>query len=315
MTALRAKRGKKGKNKKAGRRSLNLFLLFLLAAATMTAGFFFIFLHDGGKTLSGSPTILKKQAKKTIRPPAYEEPATSAPPAAPGTAGKKTSGHPPPGKPLVAIIVDDMGYQPGIGRGLLALDLPLSFAFLPFAPFNQELLTTAHAKGRDILLHLPLEAADPKWNPGPGALSTAMDTYTLKASLHKDLKAVPQAIGINNHMGSRFTADPAAMRRLFGAMQDLDLFFVDSLTSPKSAAYGLAGQMGVRAGRRNVFLDNEQIPEKIISQLESLISYAKKHGQAVGICHPHPATLEALRRFRPQLLKQTEVVGIHRLVH
>jgi len=315
MAGNPSRKGKPRKRKPAKRRFLLFFLPAILAVSAVAAVLLFQLRHDEGKLPLPMP-ILKDQAKKKPALPIYEEPPSR--PAPIRAAGKTTTTAKSPfpaSKPRIAIIVDDMGYRHDIGKDLLSLDLPLSFAFLPFAPYNEQLLALVQAKGRDILLHLPLEAADRKWDPGPGKLTTAMDAAMLAAELRKNLQTVPQAIGVNNHMGSRFTADPAAMRSLLEAVRDLNLFFVDSLTSPASTAYTLAGQMGIKTERRNVFLDNELMPEKIIDQLKTLVTHAKKHGQAIGICHPHPATVVALRRYQEELLAQAHVVGIQQLVH
>ncbi len=314
------KPARKGAKKKSGH-SLGLFCLFLFVAATLAAGFYFMVLYPGTPTKITLP-ILSEQAKKKPLPqkaempaPLYEEPSLpqQVPPIA--TRSRKPEKTTRSGRPLVAIVIDDMGNRQNTGRALLALDLPLSFSFLPSTPFSEELQKEAQAKGRDILLHLPLEPMDPKWNPGPGTLTTSMDPDTMKTIFREDLQAVPKAIGVNNHMGSRFTSNPQAMRTLLAMVQTRNLFFLDSVTAPKSVAYDLARDMGIKAERRTVFLDNDQNPDKIMAQLDLLIKLAGEHGQAVGIGHPNPATVEALRRYQSQLRSQTEMVGVSRLVH
>ncbi len=315
------KPSRKGAKKKRARR-LGLFCLFLFVAATLAAGFYFMVLYPGKQPGAPLPILSGQAKQKPLRqgaeslfPPLYEEPALphQAPPVA--IRAKKPGKTPLPGRPLVAIVIDDMGYRQNTGKALLALDLPLSFAFLPFTPFSEELQQEAQARGRDILLHLPLEPMDPKANPGPGALSTAMDPEAMKARFHEDLQAVPKAIGVNNHMGSRFTANPQAMRTLLALVRTRGLFFLDSVTAADSVAYDLALAMGIQAERRTVFLDNDQNPDKIMAQLDLLVRLAGEHGQAVGIGHPYPATVEALRRYQSQLRTRTEMVGVSRLVH
>ena len=318
------KPARKGAIKKWGRR-LGLFCLFLFVAATLAAGVYFMMFYPGTPAKI-TPPQLSKQAKKKPLPqggkplpsrqaPLYEEPALphQAPPLA--SHPKKPEKAPLSGRPLVAIVIDDMGYLQNTGKALLALDLPLSFAFLPFTPFSAELQKEAQARGRDILLHLPLEPVDPKWDPGPGALTTAMNPETMTSLFREDLKEVPKAIGVSNHMGSRFTADPQAMRTLLPLVRGRNLFFLDSVTASRSVAYDLARTMGIKAERRTVFLDNDQSPDKIMAQLDLLLQLAGKHGQAVGIGHPYPATVEALRRYQAQLRARTEMVGVSRLVH
>ena len=314
---------RKGARKKMSRR-LGLFCLFLFVAATLVAGFYFIVLYPGKQQGAPAPLpLLSGQSKhkplrqetESLSAPLYEEPALphQAPPVAirPKRPGKKTLTD----KPLVAIVIDDMGYRQNTGKALLALDLPLSFAFLPFTPFSEELQQEAQAKGCDILLHLPLEPMDQKTNPGPGALTANMDPEAMQSLFQKDLQAVPKAIGLNNHMGSRFTANSQAMRTLLAMVRAHHLFFLDSVTAANSVAYDLAREMGVKAERRTIFLDNDQNPDKIMAQLDLLVRLAGEHGQAVGIGHPYPATVEALRRYQTQLRTRTEMVGISRLVH
>jgi hypothetical protein len=137
----------------------------------------------------------------------------------------------------------------------------------------------------------------------------------MKTLFRQDMQAVPKAIGINNHMGSRFTADHQAMRTLLSLVRTHNLFFLDSVTASNSVAYDFAREMGIQAERRTVFLDNDQNPDKIRAQLDLLVKLAGEHGQAVGIGHPYPATVEALRRYQTQLRTRAEMVGIHRLVH
>ena len=315
------KPARKGAKKKTARR-LGLFCLFLFVAATLAAGLYFVVLPPGSPTKTSRPKPSAQTGKthrhrtgKTRPAPLYEEPTLPhlAPPIA--TRHKKTERKSLQGRPLVAIVIDDMGYRQNTGKELIALDLPLSFSFLPFTPFSVELQREAKDRGRDILLHLPLEPMDPKWNPGPGTLTTSMDPETMKNTFRDDLQAVPDAIGLNNHMGSRFTADPKAMRTLLTFVRKRNLFFLDSVTVAKSVAYDLAREMGIQTERRTVFLDNDQNPDKIMAQLDLLVRLAGEHGQAVGIGHPYPATVEALRRYQARLRDRTEMVGIHRLIH
>jgi len=314
------KPAQKGAKKKTGRR-VGLFCLFLFVASTLVAGFYFMVLYPGAPTKITLP-ILSEQAKKKplhqeaeLPAPLYEEPSLPQKPPLIVPRSRQREKTPLSRKPLVAIVIDDMGNRQNTGKALLALDLPLSFSFLPSTPFSEELQQEAQARGRDILLHLPLEPMDPKWNPGPGTLTTAMDPETMKAIFREDLQAVPKAIGVNNHMGSRFTSNPQAMRTLLAMVQARNLFFLDSVTAANSVAYDLARDMGVKAERRTVFLDNDQNPDKIMAQLDLLVRLAGEHGQAVGIGHPYPATVEALRRYQTQLRTRTEMVGISRLVH
>lgn len=216
--------------------------------------------------------------------------------------------------PRIAIIIDDMGYHRQIGEDLLGLDLNLTFSFLPHAPFTAEQESLAWQQGHDILVHMPMEPKDSQWDPGPGTLYLDNSSSELSMTIRENLESVPHAIGANNHMGSSFTADRLAMHLFLGQLRKEGLFFVDSLTTPESIGAAEANEMGIKAGSRQVFLDNVQNEDNICRQLKKLIAYARRHGSAIGIGHPNRATFLALTRCREMLLKQVHVVGVHELV-
>ncbi|MEA2084132.1 MAG: divergent polysaccharide deacetylase family protein [Thermodesulfobacteriota bacterium] len=216
-------------------------------------------------------------------------------------------------KPLVAIIIDDMGYRKAVGEQFLELDMGLSFSFLPFGPHTKDLSQKAVQLGKDILLHLPMEPNDLKSDPGPGALMLSMNKKTIQKIFKKDLAEVPMAIGVNNHMGSRFTSNPKAMRIVLEQVRSEGLFFLDSLTTSKSVGFSMAGAMGIKTVKRDVFLDNDHNKRKIINQLESLVKIAEKHGQAIGIGHPHRETLDAVIEFGNRLKSRVSLVGVHEI--
>ena len=215
---------------------------------------------------------------------------------------------------MVSIVIDDMGYIKSTGSELLDLDLPLSFAFLPFGPFTDFLIAKARHNKKDILLHLPMEALDSKWDPGPGALYTSMSKEEIQKNILLSIDSIGPIVGVNNHMGSRFTSDRFAMQACLSLLAEKNLFFLDSLTTPNSIGYSLAKDMNVKTARRTLFLDNRQDKEAIIKQLESLVQIARKHGHAIALGHPHQATLEALKEYRQKLQEQVTVVAVHRLV-
>jgi polysaccharide deacetylase 2 family uncharacterized protein YibQ len=242
-------------------------------------------------------------------PPQHEEVETKIP------EEKKTVSPPAAdNRPRIAIIIDDMGYHRKIGDKLLALDLNLSFSFLPHAPFAGQQEEKAYQMGRDVMVHLPMEASDAKWDPGPGAMYLSASPDELRLTLKKNLAAVPHAIGANNHMGSRFTQNRQAMHRVLGELKNQGLFFIDSFTTSQSIGMDEARKMGLKTGRRHIFLDNVQNPKKICVQLDKLVTRAEKQNQAIGIGHPYQATLDALRNCGEQLLNTVQVVPVHELV-
>ncbi len=208
----------------------------------------------------------------------------------------------PPILPQMAIVIDDMGWNLDMAQALLALDIPLSFAILPQSPHQTRIMEEAQQHGRDVLLHMPMEPHGyPQVNPGKAALLRDMSSRDLRAHLRAALQALPRVIGVNNHMGSRLTEDAQAMRVVMQALKQQDLFFLDSRTSADSQAYDMARELGVRTAQRHVFLDHDVDLEQIMRQIRHLAALAHTQGHAIGIGHPYPETLRALKQTLPAL--------------
>jgi polysaccharide deacetylase 2 family uncharacterized protein YibQ len=212
--------------------------------------------------------------------------------------------HPPrikpppvrPPRPRLAIVVDDLGPDDRVAEELLRLDAPITFSILPLQLHSRRIAQKAHAKGREVILHLPMEPRGfPLKDPGKGALFVAMSERELLSQLRKDLDAVPFIVGVNNHMGSRFMEHAASVRLVLGELKKRGLFFLDSRTTAKTEGYQIARGLAMLAGERDLFLDNENDVQDIRTQLEGLIRLARDHGKAIGICHPYPATITALK--------------------
>ena len=228
--------------------------------------------------------------------------------------------HPVPPKqgsrtPRIAIIIDDIGYDKKLAMGLFDIDKNITFSILPFSPAGKDLARRLSAKGAELMLHLPMEPTQyPKVNPGPGALLSAMSPDELLTQLREDINAVPGTVGVNNHMGSRLTAEADKMNQIFTVLKTKNLFFIDSRTSPESKGEQSARMFQLRFSHRDVFLDNFQNVEYISGQLEKLVKAAKAHGHAIGIGHPHKATLEALRQGLPKIKTRVRLVPASELV-
>ena len=218
-------------------------------------------------------------------------------------------------RPLVAIIIDDIGYDLNLDKSFIQMDSELSFAFLPYAPFTKRLAKLALEKNRDVLVHLPMEPVDKRLNPGLGVLSLDMDFDRLLSVLKKDISLVPGAIGVNNHMGSLFTSNTKKMEIIMTFLRQNRLFFIDSRTTTKTVAYNVAKKMGVPCGERTVFLDNDFSKKEIRRQLKRLLAIAQKKGEAIAIGHPHPDTLQTLYEELPKLKRHVKIVPVHKLVH
>ena len=217
--------------------------------------------------------------------------------------------------PRIAIIIDDLGYQLAAGRRAIALPGPVSFAILPHAPRATVLARAANAAGKEVLVHLPMQAAVDRSAEVPG-VTLDMSREQLRVTIDEAIAAVPFAIGFNNHRGSLITRHPGHMRWL---MEELGLrerlFFVDSYTTHHSVALQVAAESGVRAIRRDVFLDADPRPATIRKEFERLKSLAQIRGAAVAIAHPYEATLTFLETELPKLAAHGyELVPISALV-
>jgi polysaccharide deacetylase 2 family uncharacterized protein YibQ len=218
--------------------------------------------------------------------------------------------------PRVAIIVDDIGYDQIMAEKFLDLDVVVTFSMLPFSPFQRKIVETAHRKGIETMLHIPMEPNEyPKIALGPGGLLTSMSPNKLIDQLNKALDDVSYIKGVNNHMGSKMTTNSEQMNQVFSVLKKRGLFFIDSRTSQHTLCESSARLFQVPFSKRDVFIDHIQDPEFIRNQLKELVRIAKQNGEAVGICHPHPETLEALRNAIPELKKKIFLVPASEIVN
>ena len=217
--------------------------------------------------------------------------------------------------PRIAIIIDDIGYDKQIAMDLCLLDPHLTFSVLPFSPFGLSIAEKLSAKGAQLMLHLPMEPVQyPEANPGPGALFSSMTPDKLLAQLRKDLKQVPGVVGVNNHMGSKLTADSDKMNQIFTILKKEELFFIDSRTASTSQGEASARLFKLKFAQRDIFLDNSQDIPYIRGQFARLIKIARKHGTAIGIGHPYKATLDTLKIELPKLKGKIRIVPASQLV-
>jgi polysaccharide deacetylase 2 family uncharacterized protein YibQ len=217
--------------------------------------------------------------------------------------------------PRVAIIIDDLGYDRGLAESFMDLDLPLSLSVLPMAPFTREIVEAARGKGCELMLHLPMEPETRTHvDAGPGALLANMSAEEIRKHLGEHLAQVPGARGVNNHMGSRFTESEDRMSVVLSELKHRKLFYVDSRTTGKTVALDVALRLGVASAKRDVFLDNDVGDEAMIYQLQRLLGIARRSGTAVGIAHPHEASLSFLRKNAPMLKLEAKVVHVSEIV-
>lgn len=218
--------------------------------------------------------------------------------------------------PRVAIIIDDLGYEFAAGKRATTLPGPVACAILPHAPRAVELARIAHENGKDVLLHLPLQAQVADGLDEPGGLFLDMSRSQFVSALDSNLAAVPHISGINTHRGSMLTRHPGHMNWLMTELAERgDLFFVDSYTTAASIALQVAREAGVPATKRDVFLDPDRARETLVKEFARLKSLARENGFAVGIGHPYPGTLDFLEAELPKLRADgIELIGIAELI-
>jgi uncharacterized protein len=199
----------------------------------------------------------------------------------------------------IVLIIDDVGFDAGQADRLMSLDPNINIAVLPNATRAREIARRLHDAGFEILVHLPMEPMGSE-SPGRNAILTSMPDDEIAAVVADNIRAVPYARGVNNHMGSRATADQRVMSTVLGALPD-GMYFVDSRTGERSVGEKLARQMNIRTASRHVFLDDVRTASAIRMQLSTLARLAQERGHAVGIGHPHPVTLDVLAEEIPRL--------------
>jgi len=201
-----------------------------------------------------------------------------------------------------AIIIDDLGENLEAARQLLALPYSLTFSVLPHLRDSVEIAEEARRAGHEVMLHLPMEPeAGPHAAPGEGEIRIGMTSSEVEQILQSDLASVPHAVGVNNHMGSRATADPRLMTALMRALAGRHLYFVDSRTTAASVALEAARREGLPSFYRSVFLDDKETVPYTLGQLRQFRRVLEEQGTALAIGHPYPSTIAALARFLPQL--------------
>ena len=230
----------------------------------------------GVKTFSGNIG-----AERDIAPPADDQS---------GWRAAAQISQPAHGRPMIAIVMDDLGLD--IARSNRTVDLPppLTLAYLPYAKTVSSQAKHAKSLGHEILLHMPMEPSG-QADPGPNALLTVLAETELQRRVSRALDRVPGAIGLNNHMGSRFTSNALGMRVVMRELRSRGLLFLDSLTSPRSAGGRVGAELSVPTVTRDIFLDDTDSREEVRRRLEETERVARRTGTAIAIGHPRDNTL------------------------
>ncbi len=262
---------------------------------------------------------------KPQRPPAVKPlpaPVRKLPARPPGPVPPQAQAAPPlptaaqPAEARVAVIFDDAGGKLADVEDIIAIGRPVIVAVLPGLAHSAEVARRARAAGLEVLLHLPVEPNDSTLALGPGGVTVSMDDAAIEAAVRRDLASVPGAIGVNNHMGSRGTADQRVVRAILVVVKERGLFFLDSVTTPESVVLPVAAEVGVRAAARTVFLDNVDEEMAIRSQVQHLIALARARGTAIAIGHATRLTPRVVASMLDEFDRQRVMfVPLSTLVH
>ena len=217
----------------------------------------------------------------------------------------------------IAIIIDDCGADMTAVRTLLNTGLPFSYAILPNKEYSSDVLEMVKSKGRVPLLHLPMEPLSRSaMSEGSRTVMTSSSASAQQALVRKHLDSLPGVVGVNNHQGSKATADKATMKAVLQVLKKEKLFFVDSRTNSASVARDMSKQMGVPTARNDIFLDNSSNVEDIRKQIYKAFAMAEKNGSAIAICHARPNTAKCWQLYAEEFKKSgITFVSVNKLLY
>lgn len=236
-------------------------------------------------------------------------------PAAAATKPVAAPMQPKAAMPQIAIVLDDMGPNRHETQRAMRLPPAITFAFLPYADDVAALAAKARAAGHELLVHMPMQPLGDA-DPGPHSLREGQSPAEIASNLDWNLSRFTGYIGINNHMGSRFTQDEAGMGIVAGVLKARGLMFLDSRTIAGSKAERVARQAGVPVLARDVFLDHDEEGAQVSLELDRLEHLARQHGMAIAIGHPHAQTLDVLEKWIPEAqARGFQLVPLSALLH
>lgn len=210
----------------------------------------------------------------------------------------------PKDAPILAVVIDDWGYGWQAARDFLAFDRPLTVAVLPHLPYSRAHAAEAHARGHQVILHLPMEPLGTQWDLSEWTVTTAKSSSEIASDILRALASVPHVSGINNHMGSKATADRRVMAEVLRVVKEYGLFFLDSRTTPLSVAREVGKELGALVLENDRFIDTDDEPERIKERILAGARLAKRRGYAVVIGHVRPATYRGLVASLPELERE-----------
>lgn len=206
--------------------------------------------------------------------------------------------------PKIAIVIDDFGYNTNNLEKFLSTGEPITLSILPNQPYSVKVAEVAHSRGYETMLHLPLEPKDSKVKGEPGTIKSSMSDSQIILRLKEELGSVPYIDGVSNHMGSKGTEESHLMTVILTELKKRGLFFFDSLTSGDSVCKDVAGSVGIKYARRDVFLDIPDDPATIEKRILETRRLAFKKGFAVAIGHDKHNTAAALSKFVPAMAEE-----------
>ena len=204
---------------------------------------------------------------------------------------------------VIVLVIDDFGYRnDNISDGFLNLSIPITCAIIPGHTASKKFAEKAVSYGKEVIIHMPMESEN--YSPGEDEykLLTSMTSELLENKLIQAFESLPEAIGMNNHQGSKATSDSKTMTVLASVLKDRGKYFIDSRTSSLTIGEKTMISFGVPTARRNIFLDNNNDLDKIVEQMNKLANSAKKNGVAVGLGHARKNTLYVIEKVVPDLL-------------
>lgn len=203
-------------------------------------------------------------------------------------------------KPYIVVVIDDMGVNVKRSRDIIELQAPLTLSFLPYASNLPEITKRSQSFGHELMVHVPMQT-ETKAYPGPNALNVDLEEDEIQRRLNIALTQFTGYVGINNHMGGRFTSDARGMEFVMQTIKKREYLFLDSVTTAKSVCPRLAKLYDVPFARRDIFIDHEETDKFVNKQLINMEKIARERGYAIGIGHPKRITVEHLRAWLPTL--------------
>ena len=203
----------------------------------------------------------------------------------------------------LAIVIDDAGRDLDSQHIYEQMGIPLTLAVMPDQVHTRDAALSWCAHGLPVILHQPMESVS-GIGMEPKVILTSMSDAAIRQMLRDSLSQLPEAIGINNHQGSKATIDARTMDIVMNELHHRGLFFFDSHTNSTTAADKAAKTYGVPYVRNDLFVDNSASVSDICAMIQEGADRAKKKGTYIIIGHCRPHTAEAFRQMVPKLKAQ-----------